>query len=149
MKTMGNDKTQEVSGSAGAPRITAIFSIAGRDFDTDECTSAIGLEPSEIWRQKIPELRQRMDLPNVNWSIRRESKTLYSVSDVVDQVIDAVWSHRDRIEDYVRGKPLEVVITCTVTMFHDRPVLDLSAATIRRMADMKCGFTLDVIDYSD
>ncbi len=146
---MGNDKTAEVVGSADAPKITATFSIIGRDFDADECTSAIGLEPSEIWRQKIPELQHRIDLPNVNWNIIRESKTLYSVSDVVDQVIDAVWSQRDRIEDYVRGKPLEVWIGCTVTIFRDRPVYDLSAATIRRMADMKCGFMLDVFDYSD
>ena len=146
---MGSSKTPEFHDHAGAPRITAIFSIAGRDFDSGECTLAIGLEPSEIWRQKIPELRQRADLPNVNWNIIRESKDLHSINDVVHQVIDAVWSHRDRIEDYVRNKPLEVVIACTVTVFDERPELDLSAATIRRMADMKCGFCLDVIDYSE
>lgn len=146
---MGSNKTLEAPDHAGAPRITAIFSIAGRDFDAGECTLAIGLKPSAIWHQKIPELRQRADLPNVNWNIIRESKNLYSVNDVVHQVIDAVWSHRDRIEDYVRDKSLDVVITCTVTVFDERPELDLSAPTIRRMADLKCSFSLDVIDYSE
>ena len=57
----------EVSADSGLSMITAHFFLAGRDLDTDEITKILGLTPSEVWRQKRAELKDRADLPTVCW----------------------------------------------------------------------------------
>lgn len=133
---------------ARAPRISTHFYIAGWDFDTDNCTAVVGVEPSEVRRQKHSELRARKDIPNVSWNLGRIRTDSYSVSESVDEILDLIWPSRDRVKDFVDGKELVIGIACTVTIRVDRPVYDLSTTTIRRLAELSCEFILDVIDYS-
>jgi hypothetical protein len=109
-----------------SPTISTYFYIAGWDLDPAACTSAIGLEPSEIWRQKREELKRRDDLPSVSWNIGHERRESHSVSEAVDTVLDLVWPARDRVKAFVLGKGLEVGVACTGTIQRDRPVYDLS-----------------------
>ena len=42
----------------------------------------------------------------------------------------------------------DVGICCSVTIWEDRPIYDLSAKVIKRLADIGCEFGLDIYDYS-
>lgn len=138
-----------MSSQSKAPRISSYLYISGRDFDPQACSAFIGLQPTEIWRQKREELKQREDLPNVSWNIGHEPIEGYSVSDAVDEVLDLVWPARERLRTFLQGQNIEVGIACTVAIHADRPIYDLSASTIRRLAELSCKFTLDVIDYTE
>jgi uncharacterized protein DUF4279 len=131
-----------------APRISTHFYISGWDLDPDACTVEVGLEPSDVWRQKHDELRARADIPSVSWNIRRVRTDSYSVGESVDEILDLVWSSRERVKTFVNGKNVLVGVACSVTIQSDRPVYELSANTIRRLAELGCEFTLDIIDYS-
>ena len=147
---MSNETTLNVPSDAesSAPKLKTYFCISGRDFDPAMVTSAIGLEPSEVWKQKHEHLLHRKDIPNTCWSLGREKQQNYSVSEAVDEVLDLIWPKRAEIKKFVMHDSFDVGIDCSVTIWDDRPVYDLSAKVIKRLADLGCEFGLDIYDYS-
>lgn len=131
-----------------APELKTYFCISGWDFDPAMVTSAIGLEPSEVWKQKHAHLLHRKDIPNTCWSLGRGEQQNYSVSEAVDEVLDLIWPKRAEIKKFVMNDSFDVGIDCSVTIWEDRPVYDLSAKVIKRLADLGCEFGLDIYDYS-
>ena len=131
-----------------APELTTYFYISGWDFDPGKCTLTIGLEPSEIWKQKHKHLLDRRDVPNTSWNLGKQKQRKYSVSEAVDEVLDLSWPKRKEIIRLSRDKSFNVGVTCSITIYDDRPVYDLSLKTIKRLADLGCEFSLDIFDYS-
>ncbi len=43
------------------------FCLGGQDFNPEEFSALLGMQPTEIWRQKREELKQRKDLRHVQW----------------------------------------------------------------------------------
>ena len=130
------------------PRLTTYLYIAGRDFEPEICTSTLGIDPTQIWRQKLKHLEHRIDLPNISWRLGRSKRPLYSVSEAVEEVLDLVWPAREKLKMFIESHDFEVGIECSVTIFDDRPVYELLPHTIQRLAVIGCRFGLDIIDYS-
>ena len=147
---MSNETTLNVPSDAesSAPRLKTYFCISGWDFDPAMVTSAIGLEPSKVWKQKHEHLLHRKDIANTCWSLGREKQRNYSVSEAVDEVLDLIWPKRAEIKKFVMNDSFDVGIDCSVTIWEDRPVYELSAKVIKRLADLGCEFGLDIYDYS-
>ena len=147
---MSNETTLNAPSDAesSAPKLKTYFCISGWDFDPAMVTSAIGLEPSEVWKQKHEHLLNRKDIPNICWSLGRGEQRNYSVSEAVDEVLDLIWPKRAEIKKFAINDSFDVGIDCSVTIWEDRPVYDLSAKVIKRLADLGCEFGLDIYDYS-
>lgn len=133
---------------SSAPELKTYLCICGWDFDPAMVTSAIGLEPSKVWKQKHKHLLSRKDIPNTCWTLGRGKQKKYSVSEAVDEVLDLIWPKRAEIKKFVMNDSFNVGIDCSVTIWEDRPVYDLSEKVIKRMADLGCEFGLDIYDYS-
>ena len=147
---MSNETTLNVPSDveSSAPKLKTYFYISGWDFDPAMVTLAIGLEPSEVWKQKHKHLLHRKDIPNTCWSLGIGKQRNYSVSEAVDEVLDLIWPKRAEIKKFVMNDSVNVGIDCSVTIWEDRPVYDLSAKVIKRLADLGCEFGLDIYDYS-
>jgi lambda repressor-like predicted transcriptional regulator len=125
------------------------LTLAGRDFDPDECTRAIGLEPTKIWRQRHEHLRARTDLDNVNWSVGIDQATSGAVSGAVNELLDRVWDHREAIVAHAAARGLRITLSCAVRIHVDAPEYLLSADTIRRVAGLGAELVLDIFDYRE
>jgi len=134
---------------ADSPLITTEFYVAGDSLDPDACTRDLGIEPTEIWRQKRPDLIPRTDLSAVSWIIRISKRPYYSVDEAVAEILDVIWPARQSVQEFVSKNAVDVGINCNVTIAVDRPVYELSRRTIERLADIGCEFGLDIFDYSD
>jgi len=125
------------------------LTLSGRDFDPDECTRAIGLEPTKIWQQRHEHLRARTDLDNVNWSVGIDEATGGTVSSAVDELLDRVWANRDAIVAHARSRGLRITLSCAVRIHTDAPEYLLAADTIGRVAELGAEFVLDIFDYRE
>jgi lambda repressor-like predicted transcriptional regulator len=123
--------------------------LAGRDFDPDECTRAIGLEPSAVWKQRHEHLQSRLDLDSINWSVGFDEKACDTLSDAVDEVLDRVWPHREAMVRHAAERGLRITVTCTVRIHAAAPEYSLSPRTIERLAELKAGFLMDIFDHRD
>ncbi len=132
-----------------APSLSTHFVISGRDFDPDQCSEALGLKPSNVWRQKLEHLRARDDLANTEWQIGFNKRPLYSVNEAVIEVLDLIWLARDRIRVFISESDLKAALVCSVTIQADRPEYCLSPVAMEKLAALNCEFCLDIYDYSD
>ncbi|HEX5418756.1 MAG TPA: DUF4279 domain-containing protein [Gammaproteobacteria bacterium] len=136
------------SDQADAPQITAHFFISGRDFDPAAVTSVLGVDPSEVWRQERRELIARPDLPTVCWKHGFKKKPFVSIDDAVAEVLEAIWPLRDRVQQWLASNATQAGIECSVSIYNERPIYELSATTISKLSDLRCEFVLDIFDYS-
>ncbi len=132
-----------------ADTLAVFLTLAGRDFDPDECTRVIGLAPTRIWRQRHEHLQARVDLDNVNWSVGTDEASHDVVSDAVDEVLDRVWSHREAIVRHAQQHGLRITLSCAVRIHTDAPEYSLAPRTIQRLAELGAEFVLDVFDYRE
>ncbi len=126
--------------------ISAFLTLSGRIADFKECSDAIGLRPTDTWTKAVlSEL-----LPEHSWSIGFEKERgLESLDDAVSQLLQLVTGHEDRIKRYAATRHLRVTVTCTVMIFDEHPVYELTDERVRAIADLGAGLLLDVLDYSD
>jgi hypothetical protein len=130
-----------------APRITAAFTITAVSLNLDACTAALGMQPDEVWVQQYNVSAR--DGPHVEWSVCSGKTRSYRISDAVELVLDRVWPKREVILRFAHTNACRLVFTCGVSIDRNRrPVYKLPQLTMRRLADLECSFSLDIIDYS-
>ena len=125
------------------------------DFAT--CSDALGLEPTSTWTKRRDVERLPRDsepsrvqpLPQHQWRIGFKKREFESVDDAVAAMLQMVRGHEDRILRYSKDNQLHLVVSCTVTVYEDRPIYGLEAPRIRALAKLGAGFDLDIFDYSE
>ena len=132
-----------------APKISISFVISGRDFDPNICSVALGLQPSNVWRQQREHLKDRIDLPNVEWQLGFDGRALYSLDEAAAEVVDLIWPARERIRAFISQSGLRATLACSVRIDADRPEYCLSSEVMRKLGWLDCKFCLDIFDYSD
>ena len=132
-----------------APEISACFVIGGMDIDPDEVTAAVGLEPTKVWHAPEVTRRHAPDINTVEWQVALHHQRSYSTDEVVAAVLDTIWPQRDRIVAYLVRSGTNASMCCSVLIDEDRPVYELSAESVRRLAALGCEFGLDIFDDRD
>ena len=129
--------------------ISTFVGVSGRGFDVDECTRAIGREPTEIWRQKRPHLRERVDLPDTEWMVGFQWRPFDAVDDAVRETISQIWDARSRFVAFAEAHHLSRFLVCSVRIWRERPLYNLTAQSLRQLGELGVEFSLDIYDYSE
>jgi hypothetical protein len=132
-----------------SPEISISFSISGRDFDPNECTSAIGLAPTETWRQKRRHLQSRTDLANTAWIIASPWTERDSIDEAVLTMVEDILPYQQGVVEYSRKRGLSVVLNCSVRIWSDAPLYTLRLHTMKGLVALCAEFGLDIYDYRD
>lgn len=132
-----------------APKISVSFVISGRDFDPDACSAALGLQPSNIWRQQREHLKNVLALPNVEWQLGFEGKEFYSLDEATSEVVALIWPTREQVRTFVSQNGLRATLACSVRIDADRPEYCLSSDVMSKLGWLDCKFCLDIFDYSE
>lgn len=127
--------------------VSAFLVLSGNDFDLDDCSRAVGLEPTKVWQQRREALARREDLANTEWMVGVEKQPFDCLSDAVEAVLVRVWEHREDIQTYAAQHGLEVYLACNVTIWENAPEYSLSAETMQRLSEFGANFILDIFDY--
>ncbi|SRR6266849_5432746 len=130
------------------PLVEAAFIISGEGFDPHSCAAIFGLEPTAVSVRGEPRPGKRPKAPSTSWSlgVRRRA---YSIDEVIEEVLDALWPRREAIKDFTQSASLKITFISHVKIFAERPQYCLSPATIERMAYFRAEFGLDIFDLSE
>src|SRR5277367_4731527 len=111
--------------------ITTTISIAGRDFDPMAISRLTGLEPTEIWRQRLEVLKNNPNFPLTAWRYRLKKRPHWSIDSAIrDALAPFVDSRRDLVSFMRRqGCKLEL----SIVLYGDETVIvyGIEAETIR------------------
>lgn len=128
-------------------RIVAALYVSGENLQPESVTRAIGLEPTEVRRKGTP-ARAGPPIRKSEWCLMVSSRGEDSIEDCVCRVVAMVWPVRERLRSIVRKEGLELGVVVSVTIYGERPLYQLSAKTMGRLAELGAGFGLDIYDYS-
>jgi hypothetical protein len=130
-------------------RVMVTFYIGGGAWDPDACTAALGLQPTRIRRRGSvaraggPPARQN------GWSIDTEWEDSDTTDAVLVRLLDRLWEHRFAIRRFCEENRAGCAFVAVVEILEERPVYELTRATIARMSEFGADFSLDIYDLRE
>jgi hypothetical protein len=106
--------------------------------DFDECSTAVGLIPTRTWRSKVDAL------PIAEWGIGFEKHEYDSVDLALGKLFGMVANHKERIKQFAGLKNYTVAVVCTVTIWKDSPLYEISRSHIKELAELDAEFVLHI-----
>lgn len=126
------------------------LSLSGRNFDEAAVTAALALKPTDIWRQKRPDLAARVDLANLSWNVRVGPSSWTSLDEAVDALLAAVGDAHARVSTSANAFGLKVSVVCVVILYQGNPPSYFVAAkNVRAIADMGAELSVEIFDRRD
>src|SRR5437773_10682014 len=84
------------------PSITTSFVISGDNLDPDVCTKVISLTPTEMRvKSKTKRANGTVYRASASWSLDCEKRRIYSIEDVLLELLQMLWLHRTKILAYL------------------------------------------------
>ncbi len=128
--------------------INARFMLKG-DFDPDEVSNRIGLEPTETWRRgdpvpHAPLLRRHSDL----WLITSSKAPHASLREQVDDLLSVLVPHSDRIAREASNEKATLFIS-VYTYGGDRPALGLDRQAVEWLGSVHADVDIDLYVLPD
>jgi hypothetical protein len=142
---MEDDVEDEVDEKGGA-RIRSGFEIRGDSLDTEECTRIVGISPTMVTHKGAPRASGRGVYPFTFWEFELIEPHSYSTDECMAHLIDVIWDTREDIVSFLKSPGLEAGFYSSVRITGERPVYELSAATVKRIAFFGAGYSLDIYD---
>ena len=127
--------------------ITASLAVDGDALDFDDCTRVVGIPPTDTFVRRFE--YDSSVLAARQWCVESERAELESVDDAVAALFAVFGDRLGAVRDYAAGPGRGVSVSSTVIIHEDRPVYELSAATVRVLADLGAEFLLDIYDFSE
>jgi hypothetical protein len=133
---------ENTPGEIVEPSITSSFVVSGKSFDTDAFSKVVGLAPTRLWRQRLPHLKARADLPQMEWAYEIKQRPHTSLDAAVSEVLSPFISSAERIKSFVAAHQCSVDVVCLVYGDSNSVVLEVLADTVRKLALVGCGLSL-------
>lgn len=126
--------------------IEATLCVAKKDFEFDSVTEALGIEPSDQWVQKHDHLKGT-DLDYKSWQLSTGKVDSDSVSLVVEDLLVKVQG-KEQVLKSLTESGFALTVVCSITIFKERPVYDLSKEAVAKIAEIGADFSMDLYDFS-
>lgn len=126
--------------------ISSTFFISGREFDPDHLSGLLEVQPSEIWRQQRPWLKDRRDIPQISWRFDLTSRHHWSVDSAIREVLDIFSPRCEQITTFAREHNCEVHLRLILHDDETVIVYEIGAETMLSLAVLGCSLSFHM-DY--
>ena len=130
-------------------RVMVTFYIGGGAWDPDTCTSALGLQPTRIRRRGSVAPAGGPPARENGWSIDTDWEESDSTDSVVAGLVNRLWERRFAIRQFCEENGAGCAFVAVVEILEERPVYELTSATIARMSEFGADFSLDIYDLRE
>lgn len=122
------------------------FYIRGGDWLAEDCSDVVGELPSRTYRRGEPYgPLQRVARSNV-WELDGEWQDVDSTDDALAAFLSRLWERHQQIRSFCEANDARCDLLVIVKILLERPVFELSALSIRRLADLNAAFAFDIYD---
>ncbi len=130
------------------PTITTVLRIGGHEFNPDELTSLVGIEPTKIWYQKHEWIKLSHPYFNtISWVYELKKQRKWSLGEAIDEILDVFWKKKDEINLFLLENRLGMEIRCRP--YGDASTIEyiIQPEVLRKMAFF--GASLSLAVYKD
>lgn len=130
------------------PRVRAYFNITGDLLDIPRCTDLIGIEPMEAGNMGDRPGNRKRPLPWAIWSLCIDRRC-FVLDEPLAELLGLIRPHSAGIARVLDQPGVRASIDCAVDLEEESISIELSAETVRGIADVGAGLSIDVADYRD
>jgi|ERR1700674_1777018 len=127
--------------------ITSAFVIEAEDFDAGEFAHATGLLPVSLAVNTSTHARGRG--PSSTLILDLQNRRLEDIDLGVSELLDLLWSFREPLGAYLKEKSISGRVISWVSIHKSRPIYELKADSLRRMAALNLSYCLEIFDYRE
>jgi hypothetical protein len=127
----------------------AIFYISGGEWDPSACTTALALEPRKMRRRGEVSRPQGPPAPANEWTLESEWVDVDSTDEPVAHLLDRLWPIRSAVRGFVEANAASCGVVVVVEILRERPVFELTKASLTRLADLGAAFSFDIYDLRE
>jgi hypothetical protein len=124
--------------------ISLHFGIGGSEFDPEELSQLLQLEPSEVWRQKNPRLQNRNDLAKIEWRYDLLRRRHWSIDDAIREVLDIFGPRCEKIKAFASRHNCKVHLRLRLHADETVVVYEISAKTMESLAALGCSLSFHI-----
>jgi hypothetical protein len=145
--TMNNTYVDnDTDGDTDATTVECVFSLGGRDIDPDLITQELGVAPTNIWRQRRPNLAARTDLPNVAWEFSSGACQSDNIEEPIERTLDGIRPGLDKVKGLAARLNLRTSMTVIVQVRSNAPLYAIGPATLASLGEIGTELSLDIAD---
>jgi hypothetical protein len=134
--------------STDIPTITTVLSIGGHQFNPDELTSLIGVEPTKIWNQEHEWIKSsHPDFETIAWEHELEKQRRWSLGEAIGELLNVIWSKKDEIKLFMLQYQLTMHVDCRPFGDASRIEYNIQSEVMMKMAFF--GASLSLAVYKD
>jgi hypothetical protein len=126
--------------------VECTLSLAGRDFDLEAVTDALGVQPTKVWRQRRQALAERTDLPNLEWQLTVGPECWSIFDDGVQALATLMAGREERVRDLGARLGLKVAVVVYAVLVDERPAYVLSPSSLRWLAEVGAELSIEIAD---
>lgn len=128
-------------------KISVVFRIAGSGLDVAALNSLLaGIAGKVVSR---PDNVPASVLPEAWWAIEVVQRDQESTETVIAETLDALEPLQSEIRKIACDPRFQIELDCTIEINEERPVMEVSSGTLRRLADIGVTLGFEVYDYQD
>lgn len=128
-------------------KISAALVISGDNLDFDTCTAAMGAEPTSTF---VRDFDYDSTLVSARqWTYETPKDLSESVDDTLQILLQRFLSRLSAVRNYCTEHEYDVEISCSVDVYDDRPLYELSVNTVEVLSVLRARFSMEVHDYTD
>lgn len=124
--------------------VSSTLFISGKEFDPDSLSQLIKTEPSEVWRQKRPWLKNRSDIPQIEWRYDLSKRPHWSIDDAIREVLNIFSPRSEKIRAFARQHDCEVHLRLQLHADETVIIYEVSAETMGLLAELGCSLSLHI-----
>jgi hypothetical protein len=120
--------------------VEAQFNLAGRDFDPEDVTKALGIQATDIWRQRLKHMLERTDFPTINWRYTLAKHPSDSLDESLQRLLLPFSGKEDVVVRLARTNSLSISTHCRVWGDRSTILMGVTAPTISLLARLNSEF---------
>ena len=134
-----------------ATEIATRFILRGNQFDPDEITALLGIQPIEVWRYGDLIPRTIMRHKDNGWLLSTESQPLDEENSIdlmrqIDTIVGRLRPHTAKLQEICTRLRLNAKLYCVLSIEgEDRPAIQFDPDTVQWLAQIHAG--IDVVTY--
>ena len=132
-------------------KIYAYFRLSGVDFDPDEITAKVGIEPTQTWKTGDLVIRpkgRRVTRKFSIWEVKSKLDPLGELdpTEVLDLHVESVFEQLEPgWESLVKICPdYDALICGVIYAYTDMPAISLTKENIKKISELNAGIDIDV-----
>jgi hypothetical protein len=124
--------------------VDSLFVVSGNNFDPSLFSKRIGVSPTKVWRRTSEALKNRQDIPELEWQFQLDKRPHDSLDEAIREILSPFLAFRETIVNFIHEHNCAASVICRIHGDSTSIELCIEPATIDLLARLQCALYFSV-----